>query len=203
MSKASGGQSAWLNWCALAERIVADTERHHGRRSVRSSNPNHDEKGRFGEGGGGGSGNKVPQSARERIKETAKWMRSTPVKDVIAAVVKSDTTKEAVTFAVGSLIAHGLGSAHTGGGFWFAEPTLEQDLHTAIHYMSDHLQVTLGQARETLKDVVGKLRDLRAKVKAENAGKIMGADKIADDQLPTAEELQQLLDAIERFDPEG
>jgi hypothetical protein len=160
-------------------------------------NPNHEKDGKFGSGAGG--------SIKERVKATTAWLRSAPAQEVLSTIAKSHTTKELVTFAIGSLIAHGFGSSHTGGGFWYSEPSLEHDISTTVHNLSAHLQVTSGRAKEMLKQAVEGLKTLRAKKDAASAKNSAAVAFHASDEelLPTEEHLQAILDALDKFDAEA
>jgi hypothetical protein len=159
-------------------------------------NPNHEKDGKFGSGAGG--------SIKERVKATTAWPRSAPAQEVLSTIAKSHTTKEVVTFAIGSLIAHGFASSHTGGGFWYSEPGLEPDISTTVHNLSAYLQVTSGRAKDMLKQAVEGLKKLRAKADAKSAKDKATAFHAADEEmLPTEEHLQAILDALDKFDAEA
>jgi hypothetical protein len=161
-------------------------------------NHEHDSKtGQFGSGG----------NVKERVKATVAWLRSTPVQEVVSTVAKSPAAKEVVTFAIGSLIAHGFGSSHTGGGFWYSEPTLEHDIATTVHNLSAHLQVTSGRAKEMLTSALEGMKSLRSKSAADASAQarasILGFHAKDEELLPTPEHLQAILDALEKFDAEA
>lgn len=174
---------------------------------ARNDNPNHNEDGRFGEGSGSGTSTTGKgASVKDRVKATTAWLRSTPAQEIISTVASSHAAKEVMTFAIGSLIAHGLGSSHTGGGFWYQEPTLEHDIATTVHNLSAHLQVTSGRAKEMVSTVINGLKSMRTKAGKSASAKaqsMSGYHAKDEDMLPTLEHLDAILDALDKFDAEA
>lgn len=203
------------------DRFDALPDDHHLKGALRASNPNHDPaNGEFSEGGGSAAGK--PSTLKARLAATTAWLKSPSVHEMVASVVAAAVAaaggstgdpgagaavarkalkehgEEVLTFAIGSLIAHGFASSHTGGGFWYAEPTLEHDIATTVHNLSAHLSVTTGHASEMLRAAVSGLKNLRAAAAASSAANanLRAAATAPEWQCAAAEDLPVDLTAV-------
>jgi hypothetical protein len=118
-------------------------------------NPNHDEAGRFAEGGG--------KDAKAGAVPASQWLSTDKAKAVIAKVFSADNIKTAVSLGLKSALYH-LGNLDDP-----AMEVLDPFIHHHVHNIETTLAVTKGRAHDMMIAGVKKLMDARAKEKKQNA----------------------------------
>lgn len=157
-----------------------------------------DPGGRFGSTGDG-SQTTALHSAKEKIRETLAW-----AKENVAKAASSHIAKDALSFALQSLMSHGTGvlSHATGGavpnvqgldaGTWHLN---EQLVDHAVSNFATIAAVSKAQASEAVRSGVHKLMDMRQQQVNAKLGR-----KAEEEPDPVLAVLQTILDALDRLD---
>jgi hypothetical protein len=109
-----------------------------------------DESGRFGSGG---LGSRIATT----LDDVKSFIKGKSAGDVIAAAAATEIAKEALSFALQSLLSHATGLDQS---TWKLN---EEFVEATVHHLRDGAQITMLQARETMRAAVSGLIAMREK----------------------------------------